>query len=232
MKIALFTDVHGNKPALEAILDDIKKENINEIICLGDVISLGPDSKECLDIIIDNNITMTLGNHEIIIIKGDGIKDDIHIDEVHHNKWLHNSLKDEKYMRYISNCPLYIEREYNGKKVLFAHFLIQNEKHKYPFYHLSILQNGINEIVEKLPYDYIFIGHEHENFTIANKLFDIGSSGCRSDNITRYTIFNTETFEITTKEILFDRNRLIEDVQKTKYSSCEKYAKWFFDIEV
>ena len=59
MKVAIFTDIHGNKEALKAIIDDIKKENINEIICLGDVVALGPKPSECLDMIIESNVKKT-----------------------------------------------------------------------------------------------------------------------------------------------------------------------------
>ena len=53
-----FSDIHGNKEALTAIIEDIKKENIDEVICLGDTIGIGPNPKECLDLIINNNIKM------------------------------------------------------------------------------------------------------------------------------------------------------------------------------
>ena len=75
MKIAVFSDIHGNLPALRSILCDIKKENVDRIICLGDVIGLGSNPKECLDLIIDNNIEMMLGNHECYYLNGTIIDD-------------------------------------------------------------------------------------------------------------------------------------------------------------
>ena len=56
MKLAVFTDIHGNLEALKTIINDIKSKNVDEIICLGDTIGLGSESKECLDLIIENNI--------------------------------------------------------------------------------------------------------------------------------------------------------------------------------
>ena len=38
MKIGIISDVHGNINALDAVLKDLDKENINKIICLGDFI--------------------------------------------------------------------------------------------------------------------------------------------------------------------------------------------------
>ena len=63
-RIAIFSDVHGNKEALEAILTSIEKIDFDEVICLGDVIGLGPNPKECLDLIRENHIKLVLGNHE------------------------------------------------------------------------------------------------------------------------------------------------------------------------
>ena len=47
MKIAVFSDIHGNYQALKAILKKIGN-NYDEIVFLGDVIDLGPDSYECV----------------------------------------------------------------------------------------------------------------------------------------------------------------------------------------
>lgn len=55
-KIAVFSDVHGNLQVLEAILDAIYKEGIKDIYCLGDVLSIGPNSKECIELIIEHSI--------------------------------------------------------------------------------------------------------------------------------------------------------------------------------
>ena len=36
MKIGIISDIHGNKKALDAVLKQFEKENIDKIICLGD----------------------------------------------------------------------------------------------------------------------------------------------------------------------------------------------------
>lgn len=40
------------------------------MICLEDSIDIGPNSKECIDLLIENNIKSVLGNHEICLLKG------------------------------------------------------------------------------------------------------------------------------------------------------------------
>lgn len=73
-RIALISDIHGNLEVLESILEDIKTKNIDEIICLGDTIDIGPNSKECIDLLIGNNVKSVLGDCEIYLLRTDFIQ--------------------------------------------------------------------------------------------------------------------------------------------------------------
>jgi len=63
-KIALIADIHGNLPAFNAILSDIRKQNIHHIIIAGDMITDCPDSNEILNIIKTLKATVIKGNRE------------------------------------------------------------------------------------------------------------------------------------------------------------------------
>ena len=233
MRIAILSDIHGNRQALESIINDIKNNNIDEIICLGDTIGMGPCPSECLDLIINNNIQMVLGNHELYYLSGTDIDDEMSEMEIDHQNWSRKQITKEQ-REFLNKCELTIEKEINGKKILFEHFpLYTNSKKTYPFHDLSIVSDGrINKMIDSLDYDLIFIGHEHKNFIVDNRLFDVGSSGCRLDNITRYTIFDTDTFKVETKEIPFDREGFIKDITSVDYP-CRKYlALNFFGVEI
>ncbi len=232
-KIAIFSDIHGNKEALISILEDIEKENADEIICLGDIIGIGPNPSECLDLIINNNVITVLGNHELYFLKGTNIDSKLGEREVKHQNWIKNQIKDYQ-NEYLEKCSMTIEKEFNGKKILFEHFLINNDsKSQYPFFELSIIKdNSINKITKLLNYDLIFIGHEHSDFIITNKLYDVGSSGCRKDNKTRYTILDTDTFNIKTKIIDYDRESFKSSLLKEDYPDRNLIAKWFFGIDI
>lgn len=64
MKIALFADVHGNKAALEAVLDDIDRQHPDAIICAGDAVNPFPESEAVWKILRARNIPVVRGNHE------------------------------------------------------------------------------------------------------------------------------------------------------------------------
>lgn len=232
MKIAFFSDIHGNKEALTAIINDIKKEKIDEVICLGDIIGIGPNPKECLDIIIDNNISTVLGNHELYFLKGTEIDVKMGENEVKHQKWIKSQITSRQ-KKYLENCNIVLEREYNGKKVLFEHFFIENNNALYPFFDLKIIKDeGFKEFIKSSDYDLIFIGHEHNTFCLDNKVYDIGSSGCTKDNFTKYTIFDTSTFEVEIKNIEYDRKNFEQSILKCDYPDRNLIAKWFFGIEI
>jgi diadenosine tetraphosphatase ApaH/serine/threonine PP2A family protein phosphatase len=67
---AIISDIHSNAEALRAVLGDIRKRQITEIVCLGDVIGYGPDPRECIELVRDCD-TIILGNHEEAVLTGD-----------------------------------------------------------------------------------------------------------------------------------------------------------------
>lgn len=49
-QIAIISDIHGNMPALHAVLADIRQRGIEIIYCLGDLVGKGPSSAEAVDV--------------------------------------------------------------------------------------------------------------------------------------------------------------------------------------
>ncbi len=60
---AIISDIHSNLEALKAVLEDIAKQGVSEIYCLGDVIGYGPNPRECIDLIMGCQMVL-LGNHD------------------------------------------------------------------------------------------------------------------------------------------------------------------------
>ncbi len=68
MRIAFISDIHGNYTAFQAVLADIKSQNIDQIVCLGDTVSLGPQPKEVLNTLRELNCALIKGNHDWAIL--------------------------------------------------------------------------------------------------------------------------------------------------------------------
>jgi len=67
---AIISDIHGNLEALRAVMDDIDRLGIKDIVCLGDVVGYGPQPRECLDIVEKIAKFTILGNHEEAVLTG------------------------------------------------------------------------------------------------------------------------------------------------------------------
>jgi diadenosine tetraphosphatase ApaH/serine/threonine PP2A family protein phosphatase len=67
MRIAAITDIHGNLPALEAVLSDIEKAEIERIWCLGDTVGYGAFPNECVNLVRERCEVSLVGNHDLAV---------------------------------------------------------------------------------------------------------------------------------------------------------------------
>ena len=61
-RIAIFSDIHANLTALNCVLKDIEKRNVNKIICLGDLVYKGTSPAETIDIVKEKCDVVLQGN--------------------------------------------------------------------------------------------------------------------------------------------------------------------------
>ncbi len=65
MRLAVFSDIHGNIEALQAVVSDFQQQRIDRFVCLGDLIGYGPNPNECIDLVRSlPNAVILLGNHD------------------------------------------------------------------------------------------------------------------------------------------------------------------------
>jgi putative phosphoesterase len=64
MRWAIFSDVHGNLPALEAVLSDIEGQCVDKILHCGDLVGYGPFPNEVLNLIRSRGIMGVMGNYD------------------------------------------------------------------------------------------------------------------------------------------------------------------------
>lgn len=117
--IAVISDIHGNLEALKSVLEDIKKRNIEKIICLGDIIAKGSNQKECLELIKENCQMVLRGNCDEFFSL------DVDINKFNETEqkriiWNKGKITDED-RNYLSNLPFSHEMYISGRLVRFFH---------------------------------------------------------------------------------------------------------------
>ncbi|KAB2856819.1 MAG: metallophosphoesterase [Anaerolineae bacterium] len=70
MRIAVFSDIHGNAVAFEAMLDDLKNQNIEQMVCLGDAIQGGPQPTEVVAQLQELACPIVMGNADDWLLTG------------------------------------------------------------------------------------------------------------------------------------------------------------------
>jgi putative phosphoesterase len=71
-KIAFISDIHGNYPALSAVLKDIDNRGIHNIVCLGDIVGYYSMINEVIETIRERNIVTIMGNHDFAMVFNKG----------------------------------------------------------------------------------------------------------------------------------------------------------------
>ena len=104
MRYAIISDIHSNLEALQAVLATIEQENIDQILCLGDVVGYGPDPNECLELVQQHCEIILTGNHDFACIE----KSELFYFNQYAAKaveWTVSVLADES-LKFLSQLPL------------------------------------------------------------------------------------------------------------------------------
>jgi putative phosphoesterase len=62
MKVGVLSDIHGNKVALDAVLDDMPP--VDRLLCAGDVVGYNPWPAACVEFIRERSVPTVMGNHD------------------------------------------------------------------------------------------------------------------------------------------------------------------------
>ena len=178
MKIAVFSDVHGNLKALKTVLEQIIEKDVDLTVFLGDIFQRGNEEIECLELLKDNEIICLKGNCELYMEHGVDIDPDVEYLRDYYDE-TRKKLTGEQ-MQFINQMPLFYENDCHGHKIRFSHFLFSDINLSYPFLQLSDLKNGVFDKVCKsedvMKYELVVIGHSHQNFVKGN-VVSVSASG-------------------------------------------------------
>lgn len=242
MKLAIITDIHGNESALKAVLQEIdQRGDIDTIWCLGDMIAMGPDSNEVLDILFSRpDIRMITGNHDeaiLSLIAGEGHPESYKHTREHH-EWIAERLNPEHVTRLIK-LPRILEQEVNGTRILGIHYHIQEEKRQShiqdePFY--KILEANLENMEIMFggyQADIICFGHHHPEhlFQSTGKIFlNPGALGVSKGDTAPYGIIDlTESVaEVIIHEAPYDKEAFLRKFEALQVPQREILFKLFY----
>jgi len=206
MIVAIFSDVHGNLPALNAFVA-ATRAMADQYVCLGDVVNYGPWNDECLKIVtLLRGIRFIEGNHERLFLGTDPIDSQPPLVR----EFYEHSSRSFSRRDLIRGLPDECE---------FGRFLCRHTLNNARIFRHSDVNLDHS----------VFVGHSHHQFGIERngyKLFNPGSVGQNRDNlaVAQYALFNSENETVELCSTDYPYETLLREMQNRGYSDrCLRY---------
>jgi len=226
MPIAALYDIHGNLPALEAVLEEVRQAGVDQILVGGDVIP-GPMPRKTLELLfhLDIPVKFIRGNGEVEVLAQLTGKKTGNVPEQIRGilQWTGEQLTPEE-QDWIAGWPMTLRLEVDGVgEVLFCHATPENENDI--FTKLTPVERLL-PIFEELHVPLVVCGHTHMPFDRmigGARVVNAGSVGMPfGEPGADWLIFGTK---IEFRHTNYDFEKADEIIRETTYPQAQEFAK-------
>ena len=166
MKIVVFSDIHGNKPALDNVLNDIKAQTPDQVFCLGDLVGYGPRPNEVIETIREAAIPTIMGNYDegVGFEKGDCgcvyTTDEEKLNGAKSIEWTTNTVTPEN-KEFLRNLHNKIEFTAENYKILLVH---GSPRRINEYLYEDRPERSLARMLETVDADVMLCGHTHKPY--------------------------------------------------------------------
>ncbi|MDX6766587.1 MAG: metallophosphoesterase family protein [Candidatus Methylacidiphilales bacterium] len=226
MKVALISDIHSNLEALEAVLEDCRKQGLEEFVCLGDIVGYGADPGPCVERIMALKCPALKGNHDeeassnaplgaYSELAQAGMAYSREVLSREHKKWLGSRpMKLKLHGASMVHSSLFEPEEWHYIiDGLSAELHFMNQKMQVCFYghtHVPCFWEKIDEVVLNLSPKSVTV-HKGPYY-----LFNVGSVGQPRDknNKACYAIWNPVEQKVTYRRVPYDYEKTQKKIRQ------------------
>ncbi|WP_187355137.1 metallophosphoesterase family protein [Paenibacillus tengchongensis] len=237
LRFAIITDIHGNAPALEAVLQDISQQGTRRIVCLGDAVGIGPDSNRVLELLAAwPDIALVSGNHDLALVAASRKEPPPpgNAAERAHHEWLAERIRPE-YVEWISRWPLAITETAGEVKMLFTHYHAgEHEQELFAPVDVNPSLAGLEQRYANERYGLVAFGHHHvvHHFVSPSAVYiNPGSLGCPHgpEPVARYGIVSVADGQVHTelRVIPYDNKAFLRSYKELDVPDAEHILRIF-----
>ncbi len=172
MRIALFSDIHANLPALEACFKSMDEQKPDAIYCLGDLVGYNVWPNEVIQLIQKRNIATLAGNHDLKVTVSGSEKENQ--PEANGKNYAYSIVgKNER--NYLLSLPAHIGLTFdlNGEKINLL--LVHASPRSVNQYLLEDMDEALlAEIMKEANADILSFGHSHKPY---HRVLNTGVNG-------------------------------------------------------
>ncbi len=212
MKIAIFSDVHSCYSKMVAVFKDMEAFNVDQYICLGDIIGYGNQPEETVQLLMEKKVIAVRGNHELAMF-----------DEKYFSYFPHDIKQplleniaaiSQESIQYLENTPDFLKQKE-------CHFVHGTPPDKLTTYIYDVSDYYLKSLFNNTRSQIFFTGHTHKLKLITYKgqiiyrrrirknrtipiedhqkyLLNVGSIGFSRDDFkeSKYAIYDSQKKEI------------------------------------
>ncbi len=234
-RIGVFTDIHANQFALEAILAAFEGESCDMIVHTGDAIGIGPQPAEVLGTLLEHpEIRCLMGNHDELFVQGlperrlSGLRDA----EYYHQQWNHAQLTAD--MRdAVATWSYIFDLDRNGVRVRFCHYAPPVGGSGFASQILDPAPADLDELFGPGAADIVFYGHHHPMSDLQgrSRYVNPGAAGCGTDGMARYAVLDITgdgDWTLDLRAVPYDRHALIAEFERREVTARKEILRGFF----
>jgi putative phosphoesterase len=234
MRLAVFSDVHANLPALEAIRSAIQSSGYDLAIHTGDVLAIGPYPAECLDLLLNLPRTrLVMGNHDAYFAFGipQPLPSYLSEGEYQHQLWTHQQV-DPKLRSIVAEWPYVIEQEFEEVSTIFLHYELNKAGDDF----VPVIRrpgiDDLDQLFTRRRAAILFFGHDHNASDQQGRLRYInpGSTGCFNMPVARFILvdYSRGNFTIEYHQVPYDDADLHREFEKRQVPERDFIYQVFF----
>lgn len=231
--LGVFSDCHGNAPALEAVISDGRNLGVSDWICLGDIAFRGPMPEECLRLVNRIGAEIVMGNTDEWLPHGL---------PVHHGEtasrwetirrwfdWTMEQIRDQGLLDWLAQAKPSLEKDIAGQNALFVHATLRHLED--PVSPLSA-PDVLEEAFRVSEYSLVMCGHLHVPYLWRARkctLINTGSVGRPIDGDPRasYVVLNAGQghLSIDMRRVAYDTSKVIHAARARQFPWAEEFIK-------
>ncbi len=207
MRLAVFSDVHANLPALESVLRELKKKKIKQIYCAGDLVGDGPFPREVLELLRQHSVECIRGHSDLKLLRA---LEKRKRDRLTNWTLQQLTVRDLELLKSLSARQ---EIEIFGKKLVLVHGS--------PFSEIEYVTRNrddreLEEMLSDAECQVLVCGHSHEPFVRSVKngwVINCGAVGkhINGAGLAQYALLTIQNgkFRAAIQEVPYARERLL-----------------------
>lgn len=225
MRVAALYDIHGNLPALEAVLAEVRRASIDQLVVGGDVFP-GPMSGDTLECLLDLDMPVRFiqgnGDREVLALAAGKPSDSVPEQYRATMRWVAQQL-DPEHRRQMADWPRSCRVEIPGLgDVLFCHATPRSDTE---IFTRSTAEDRLRAIFEEPNAPLVVCGHTHMQFDRrigGVRVVNAGSVGMPFGDPGAYWLLLGPDVQL--RQTRYDLEHAAERIRATDYPQADDFA--------